>query len=192
VILIVLAALCVLTVPLTGGHLSRLSELRLRWLWLAPTALALQVVIVTIAPGGNETVHALIHIATYLIVAVFLWANRNVSGAWIIGVGTLANITAILANGGLMPAAKTAQRLAGLTEGTGFHNSALLPHPHLLWLGDIIPVPGPLPNVLSIGDCIIFAGLLVLLHRACRAPGISAHQIELPDASPRAAQAVQR
>ena len=33
-ILIVAAALCALSVPLTGGSLGRLAELRLRGLWL--------------------------------------------------------------------------------------------------------------------------------------------------------------
>jgi hypothetical protein len=168
-ILIVIAALCLITVPLTGGSLSRLADLQLRWLWLAPVALAVQVLIITIAPGGNTTVHAAVHIGTYGLIALFLWLNRNIAGAPIIGVGVLANTAAIVANGGVMPAAVSAQRLAGLVEGgAGFHNSAPILHPHLLWLGDIIPVPGPLPNVLSIGDCLIFAGMLVLLHLATR------------------------
>jgi hypothetical protein len=36
----------------------------------------------------------------------------------------------------------------------------------------VIPVPAPfgLGNALSIGDCLIFAGMLVLLHRACARP----------------------
>jgi hypothetical protein len=167
-ILIVLAVLCVVTVPLSGGSLSRLADLDLRFLWLAPVALGVQVVIVTIAPGGNTTLHELVHIGTYLMVGVFLWANRKIPGARLIGLGTLANATVIVANSGVMPASITAQRLAGLTEGRGFHNSAALLHPHLPWLGDIIPVPGPLPNVLSVGDCVIFGGMLLLLHRAAR------------------------
>jgi hypothetical protein len=168
-ILIVLAVLCMVTVPLSGGSLSRLAGLELRCLWLAPVALGLQVVIVTIAPNGNVTLHALVHIGTYLMIGLFLWVNRNIPGVPVIGLGTLSNATAIVANGGVMPASIRAQRLAGLTEGGGFHNSAALLHPHLLWLGDIIPVPGPLPNVLSIGDCFIFGGLLLLLHRTGRA-----------------------
>jgi hypothetical protein len=164
-ILIVLAVGCLLTVPLSGRSLAGLAELRLRALWMAPLALALQVVIVTLAPGGDATLHAAVHIGTYGLIAAFLWANRRIAGAPVIGAGALANTVAILANGGVMPAAHAAQRLAGLTEGAGFHNSAVVGHPHLLWLGDIIPVPGPLPNTLSIGDVIIFAGMLVLLHR---------------------------
>ena len=178
-ILILLAALCVITVPLTGGSLGRLADLHLRWLWMAPLALALQVVIVTIAPGGNATLHALVHIGTYVLIGLFLWRNRHVPGARVIGVGTLANMTAIIANRGVMPASVTAQRLAGLSEsGGGFHNSASLLHPHLLWLGDIIPVPGPLPNVLSPGDCIIFAGMLILLHRAARRRSTPLHPMD--------------
>ena len=38
-ILIALALLCVLSVPLAGGRLSRIGELNLRWLWIAPAAL---------------------------------------------------------------------------------------------------------------------------------------------------------
>jgi hypothetical protein len=42
--------------------------------------------------------------------------------------------------------------------------------PHLLWLGDVLPVPLPLglSNVLSVGDLVLYAGALVLLHRTCR------------------------
>ena len=181
-ILIVLAALCMITVPLTGGSLSHLANLRLRWIWTAPLALGLQVLIVTIAPGGNMTLHALVHIGTYLLIGVFLWMNRTIPGAAVIGLGTLSNVTAIVANGGVMPASVTAQRLAGLAQGAGFHNSAILHHPHLLWLGDIIPVPGPLPNVLSVGDCFIFIGMLVLLHRTSRRRAIQLIPIDGRDA----------
>lgn len=168
-ILLVLAAVCVLSVPITGGRLRRLAHVRVRWVWLGPVAVSVQTVLVTIAPGGSETVHASIHIGTYALLAAFLWANRHLPGARIIACGTFMNGLAITVNGGVMPASAAAQRVAGLTLGKGFHNSVALAHPHLLWLGDIIPVPWPLPNVLSAGDCIVFIGLLFLLHRTCRA-----------------------
>ena len=169
-ILIVLAILCLLTVPLTGGSLRRLGELKLRWLWTAPAALMVQVVITEVVSGSNESVLAAIHIASYVLIVAFLWANRRIAGVPVIAVGTLSNMLVITVNGGVMAASRTAQRIAGLTEGGGFHNSNAVGHAHLLWLGDIIPVPGPLPNVLSVGDCIIFTGMLVLLHRSCRKP----------------------
>ena len=79
-ILIVIAALCLISVPLTGGRLGRLSELRLRGVWIAPLALALQVLIVTVAPSGYPRLHIAVHIATYVMIGVFLAANRRVPG----------------------------------------------------------------------------------------------------------------
>ena len=169
-ILIVLAIVCLLTVPLTGGDLRRLGNLRVRWIWLGPLAVFVQTVLVTIAPGGSHAMHAAVHIGTYGLIAAFLWANRRLPAAPIIALGAFLNGLAITVNGGEMPAAVTALRLAGLSLGHGFHNSVALAHPHLLWLGDIIPVPWPLPNVLSVGDVIVYAGLLVLLHRTCHRP----------------------
>jgi hypothetical protein len=174
VILILLALIGLLSVPLAGGRLARLGELRVRWAWTALTALALQVLIVSIAPTGQASLHAAVHIATYLLVGAFLWANRQLPGAALVAAGAGSNALVIVANAGIMPASVAALRVAGLTEGGGFNNSAHVAHPHLLWLGDVIPVPGPWPvnNVLSVGDLLIFAGVLFLLHRTCgrRAP----------------------
>jgi hypothetical protein len=167
-ILIALALLCLLSVPATGGHLGRLADLQIRGLWIPLPVLALQVVITTIAPAGHPSLHDAIHIATYVLLGVFLWANRRLPGVPIMATGTLMNGLAVVANGGVMPAAAAAQRIAGMKLGSGFHNSAHLAHPVLLWLGDVIPWPGPLPNVMSAGDLLIFAGTLVLLHRTCR------------------------
>ena len=169
-ILIILAIACLITVPLTGGSLTRLASLRLRWLWAAPAALLVQVIIMEIIPNSNQIVLGWIHVASYALIVAFLWANRRIAGVPVIAAGTISNMLVIVVNGGVMAASRTAQRIAGLSLGGGFHNSNALSHPHLLWLGDIIPIPGPLPNVLSIGDCIIFAGTLVLLHRNCRKP----------------------
>jgi hypothetical protein len=93
----------------------------------------------------------------------------HIPGARVIAAGAASNVIAIVANAGVMPASRAAERIAGEVQDAGYHNATPLAHPHLhlLWLGDLIPVPGPLPNVVSIGDCIIFAGMLILLHRTC-------------------------
>jgi len=168
-ILIVMAVVGVLSVPLTGGRLRALADLELRWLWTAPLALALQVLIITVFPDGHQSLHETVHVATYALAGAFLWANRRLPGAILLGVGTVANAIPIVLNHGIMPQWATAHRLAGLPAGTGFQNSTPLAHPHLLWLGDVIPFPAPwgLHNVLSIGDIAIFAGMAVLLHRTC-------------------------
>lgn len=170
-ILFLLAAACLISVPVSGGRLARLADMQLRYLWAAPLALALQVLIITVAPGGNRPVHAAVHLGTYGLGGLFLWVNRRLPGVPLLATGAIANTLAIATNAGVMPASLTAQRAAGLVTGTGFQNSTHLAHPHLLWLGDIIPIPGPGPlaNVLSIGDLVIYAGMLVLLHTTCRA-----------------------
>lgn len=167
-VLIALALACVATVPLTGGNLTRLAELRLRGLWIPLLALAVQVIITVVAPTGSMALHRGLHIATYALIGLFLWANRRLAGIRLLSVGAACNAAAIVANLGVMPASRTAERLAGLTLRAGFDNSAPVAHAHLAWLGDVIPWPGPLPNVLSVGDLLIFAGTLVLLHRSCR------------------------
>jgi hypothetical protein len=166
-ILIALALICVALVPLRGGELSRLADIRLRGLWIPVAALVLQVVITVLVTGGSPLVHRLLHIATYALLASFLWANRRLPGMAVVALGAGLNTLAILANGGVMPASATAERIAGMHLRAGFDNSAHLSHELLPFLGDIIPWPGPLHNVLSVGDLIIFAGTFVLLQRAC-------------------------
>ena len=189
-ILIVFALLCLLSVPLTGGRISRLASIHVRGTWVPVVALAIQVLITTIVRGGHEEIHKAVHIATYVLIGVFLWSNRRLPGVKIIGLGAFLNALVITVNGGQMAASRTAERLAGLHLGAGFENSAPLAHPHLLWLGDVIPWPGPLPNVLSIGDLLIYAGTLILLHRISRRPADTAIVLtplaELPVRAPEA------
>ena len=169
-ILIALAGLCLLTVPLAGGDLRRLADLRLRGAGLPVAALAAQVIITVIAASGSPGLHRAVHLGTYAVLGAFLWFNRGLPGMRVIGAGALANAVAIAINRGVMPASAWAQHVAGLHARAGFDNSAHLAHPLLPWLGDIIPWPGPLPNVLSVGDCVIYVGVLVLLHRVCARP----------------------
>jgi len=170
-ILIAAALACVASVPLTGGRLGCLLDLRLRWGWAAFSALALQVFITTLASTGSTGVHELLHVASYGLAGACIAANRRITGLPILALGAALNSLAIITNAGIMPASARAVRLAGLARADHFTNSAPLAHPHLLALGDVIPIPGPWPlgNVISIGDILIIAGLLSILHHACRA-----------------------
>ena len=174
--LLVYAALLILvTVPLAGGSLAALADVRLRGAWLVALALGVQIVIVSVLPGLAEEVFKPVHAATYGLLAGFLWLNRGLPGIWIIGLGALANAVAIVANGGVMPAAPGALAAAGLApEKSGaFVNSAAVQAPSLGWLGDVFAVPealGPLANVFSAGDVVIAVGLAVALHRLAARP----------------------
>ena len=168
-LLVVLAIACVLSVPLRGGSLRRLADIRLRAQWAALGALLVQVLVLGVFPGGAAWWHAVAHVATYALAAWFVWANRSIPGVVLLAAGGALNLIAIAANHGVMPTSAWAERAAGLTPTGAFANSAVLDHPRLLWLGDVIPVPLPLGlhNVLSVGDLLIYAGALVLLHRTC-------------------------
>jgi hypothetical protein len=172
VLLVAAAFACVLTVPLRGGRLSRLVDIRLRAQWAALAALVAQVLVLSVFAGGAAWWHAVAHLATYALAAYFVWANRSIPGIVVIAVGGALNLLAIAANHGVMPTSPWAERAAGLEPSGGFANSTVLEHPHLLWLGDVIPVPLPLglSNVLSVGDLLIYAGALVLLHQTCASP----------------------
>lgn len=175
-LLVLLALACVASVPATGRSLAGLRHLRLRWTGLVPAALALQVGITTLFPDGRPALHAALHLASYALAGAFVVVNRRVPGILPLALGGLLNLAAIAANGGTMPAWPAAMDVAGLDPGPGFANAGAVAHPHLLPLGDVIPVPGPHPlaNVLSVGDLLIFAGLLLLLHRTCRRAGSAA------------------
>ena len=170
-VIVALVGLAFLSVPLTGGRLWRLADIRLRHPWTAALAVALQVLIVTILPGGNEALHSGVHLFTYALLAAFVLLNRGVPGLMLLGTGGAMNLVAITANHGVMPASPAALHAAGVAPAPGeFTNSGVLAHPHLLPLGDVFATPAgmPLHNVFSVGDVVIMLGVLFLLHRVSR------------------------
>ena len=162
--------LCILTVPLAGGRLSRLADLEFRHSWLAVAALVVQVLIISVLPGGARGLSEEVHLASYLLLGAFLVVNRHIPGLLVIGVGGALNFAAILANGGVMPADPDAIAAAGIPQdATEFANSAPADGAFLGFLGDVFHTPAWLPihNVFSVGDLVIVAGAFLLLHRAC-------------------------
>ena len=168
-LLVVLAVGFVLLVPVLGGDLRGLGRLELRRPGAALAGLGLQVLVTSVIPGADHTLLSALHLASYGLAAWFVAANAAVPGILPMAAGGALNLAAIVANGGVMPASAWAIARSGLEVGDGFANSAALADPRLLFLGDVIPVPaGPVANVLSVGDLVIFAGLALLLARACR------------------------
>ncbi len=162
--------LCLLSVPLARGRLSALAELDLRRPWLVMAAIAVQIGIVSVFPGGVGVLGEPLHLLSYLLLGAFAWANRRIPGVVIIAAGGLSNFIAITANGGVMPADPDALAAAGKTVEAGeFINSKAVQDPVLGFLGDIIATPGSLPvsNVYSVGDVLILLGAFVLLHVVC-------------------------
>lgn len=168
------------SVPLTGGRLGRLSELEFSKPGIAFAALALQIVVIEIVPGGNRTIIEGVHIVSYALLAWFVVLNLRLPGLAIVAAGGALNGIAIAANGGVMPARPEAVRVAGLETVPGeFVNSGVVRDPVVPWLGDVFAVPHgvPLANVFSVGDVLLLVGAAILLHRVCgsrigRAPAV--------------------
>ena len=168
-VLVAVVVLSALAVPLFGGRLGALVELRLRHLWAVYAALGLAVLAIGL-PGLPDGLRSLLLVAAYPVGAVFLLANRRVPGMALVALGAALNLLAITANGGVMPASADALAAAGLPAAEpGFENSAALADPRLAFLGDVFAIPAswPLSNVFSVGDVCIGAGLAWGLHRIC-------------------------
>ena len=160
--------IAILTVPLVKGRFHHLDAIEVRGAALLLTALAIQIVIISVIPHRLPGIHAPAHIVSYLMAGTFFWLNRRIAGLWIIGVGGGLNFTAIAANSGVMPAAETAVAASNApTAAAGtFINSAPLAAPRLAFLGDVFSLPPswPLSNVFSIGDVVIVVGAFIAVH----------------------------
>lgn len=167
-ILFVAVGLAVASVPLCGGRLRRIGTVRLDWIWTVAAALAVQVLIISVLPADLPGPLAdALHLGSYALAGIFFWVNRRVPWLWLIGVGGAANLVAISANHGVMPASATALAAAGRARTRhGFANSTWRPGEHLRFLGDIFSIPRswPLANVFSPGDVLLLVGTLLWLH----------------------------
>src|SRR3954466_5886791 len=121
--------LLLVTVPVAGGRLSRLSEVQLRGLWLVAVAFAIQVLLVTVFPSGHPTLHRAAHIATYGLAAGCILRNLDLRFVWVVAVGGGGRLCPLLrggATGGGRGAGAGARRGAGLVFRPGeFANSDL-------------------------------------------------------------------
>jgi hypothetical protein len=169
-IIVVAALAAVLSVPLTGGSLARLAKVSFVHVWLVWAAVLAQMVI-TIAPGFPDALGRPLHIATFVLAALFMWLNRRLPGVLLVAIGAGFNLAAITANGGTMPASAAAWRTAGLrAAGDGFSNSNVIANARLPWLGDIFAIPKGLPfaNVFSVGDVVVVVAVAYFVHASCR------------------------
>jgi hypothetical protein len=157
------------TVPLAGGRLTSLADLQLRRSGFALAAIVMQIAIISLLPAGLHGLHRGVHIASYVALGAFAWANRRIAGVSVAALGGLLNFIAITANGGVMPADKDA--IASLPQAAkgDFANSQVLAHPKLQFLGDVFATPAswPMHNVFSVGDVVLLVGIGVLAHVAC-------------------------
>lgn len=157
-------------VPVLGGSLRALTELRLHGRWLLPAALALQVLALSVLPTWPRPLLVCLHGASYVLAGAFVWVNRGLPGLPLLAAGGAANALVIALNSGTLPASRGAVVRSGMhVEAGAYVNAGVLPHPRLAWLGDVFASPAwlPLHNVYSLGDLLILTGAVWLVNRTC-------------------------
>jgi hypothetical protein len=151
---------------LLGGNLANLGTLRLRWAPLAAAGLLIQVVLFFGPVAGRVGGLGMpIYVASTALVLAVVLRNLRLPGLALVAAGALANMLAIVANGGFMPASATALAMLGKSVNAGYSNSVVVESPALGPLTDILALPAFLPfaNVFSIGDVLIGIGVAVVI-----------------------------
>ncbi|HLO35479.1 MAG TPA: DUF5317 family protein [Candidatus Deferrimicrobium sp.] len=155
-----------------GGRVERLGAVRFRLAPLALIALIVQIALFSpLADGLAVEVGRAVYVASTALVIAVVLANVRLAGIPLVVLGATANLAAIAANGGAMPASPAA--LAAIGAGIGANsNSVLVEQPALEPLTDVFATPAwlPLANVFSIGDVLIGLGIAVAIAAAMRRP----------------------
>ncbi len=162
---------------LLGGSLEGLGRLRIAWWPLALAGLAVQVVLFSsLGDGLFGDLGPAVYVGSTLAVLAVVLRNVRVPGFAFVALGAISNLTAIVANGGYMPADPGALASLGRDVGRGYSNSVVTADAALRPLTDIFAMPAWLPfaNVFSIGDVLIGIGIAVAIAAAMRADGARA------------------
>lgn len=157
-----------------GGSPGRLSLAEVRWRWAAVAGLALQAMPL---PARLESLELPMLYVSFVILVVFALANARLRGFELIALGLMLNFLVIATNAG-MPVERRAlvasDQLSSLTYleryGGAKHHLAR-PGEHLSALGDVIAIPAPIAQAISVGDVCTYTGvaLFVILAMTGRA-----------------------
>jgi hypothetical protein len=154
-----------------GGSFRRLEDVRLRWWLLAPLGFALrELPLAGGRDGGDLVIRMIVFGVSYVLVLVFATRNWRVPAMPLVILGLLLNGLVVTANGG-MPVSRSALVASGerqlshaLAEDRTRRHYLLRPGEDVLTpLADIIPVPSPIEDVVSVGDVLLYAGLVWMI-----------------------------
>jgi len=149
-----------------GGRPSALADIRFRWAPLIALGFLAQVVLFTDAVASRVgDFGPVLYVATTLVVVVAVLRNLDLPGIWLVVLGAVCNLAAIVSNGGYMPATPEALASFGKGAPTIYSNSAVVASPNLGWLIDRFALPRwvPFANIFSVGDVLLALGVFVLL-----------------------------
>jgi len=158
-----------------GGRLTSLERLRMHWWGLALVGLGIQFIPLPEGSGGVDlTVRTAALVISYTLLLTFAAANLRMPGMTLLFAGLAMNFTVIAVNGG-MPVGGEALRASGQagviatlqTERADKHH-LLSGDDRLTFLADVIALPPPVGQAISIGDVFIYAGLIWTIVAAMR------------------------
>jgi hypothetical protein len=155
---------------LFGGRLDRLEGLRPRWWGLVILGLGIQFIPL---PNGVSGTDLLIRTAvlalSYSLLLTFALVNVRMPGMFLVVIGLACNMTVIVVNGG-MPASAQALIDSGQEDVVAYVREQGADKHHLLtdddrltFLADVIAVPQPIGQAVSVGDILVYAGLTWLI-----------------------------
>lgn len=154
---------------LAGGRLRSLEHLRLRWWWLAPLGLLMQLAPLPFHGHLDKQVSVGLLIASYPILLAFVGRNIRLPGLPLMFIGLSMNLLVISVNDG-MPVSRHALEASGqgnllqdLIHHGGAKHHLAGPGDVLLPLADVIAIGYPIRQVVSAGDLVVYAGLVWLI-----------------------------
>lgn len=164
---VIAIVLAILIVPLTGGQLSRLINIRVRRLWLLFGGLGLQILldVVALPKARFDDVGLAILLVSYVLIIGFGLSNLLLTGMGVITVGFALNAFAIALNQGMPTRVPEGEKVQLAVKHRPEQADDILPE-----LGDYIVLGSPVNTSISFGDLIIAIGLIDLTFRASRRP----------------------
>ena len=170
-LMVVSLSLTLLVGLASGGRLGNLSGIHLRWTGLAIVGFALQFVS---GPGAGIPLSCLY--VSFVLLSIFAIKNIRIIGFPIILIGIAMNFLVIGLNQG-MPGARQALEASGQADTLDDLIDNPYPKHHLaseddlvVFLGDVIALPQPIGQAISIGDIFTYGGVGVVIIAGMRTP----------------------
>jgi hypothetical protein len=168
-------ALAIIVIVATKGSFERLGRLHFRILWLLFLGLGVQIVleVVDFPKDRMEDVGFAILLLSYVLILGFCIVNRSVRGMTLIAIGVALNVLVIALNQG-MPTKDDVRERDGREVRVPIEQT-VKHRPQedddlLVFLGDVITVPGFPNQQFSIGDIVMGLGIIDLCFEGSRVP----------------------
>ncbi|MFJ7727771.1 DUF5317 domain-containing protein [Neobacillus sp. NPDC097160] len=158
---------------LRKGNLRALAQLKLKWGWIFPLLLVVQLAVFMLQNDSKflGQISGSIYIVVYVLGLLFLYINRHNPGFILILLGVFLNFLVMVLNGGRMPVSMDAAKILDpayveiLKESLYAKHTMLTASTHLGFLGDVIPISDPYPRtqIISIGDIVMNIGIFFFI-----------------------------